>query len=187
MNVFNRIVVILLLLVLLAVAVLLAILPLETLRAAQAGLGSAAAWVEQFRTNTNWLFVVTRIALVILGLALFVLLFWAEVKPRRAQAVRVQTEGGNSAVITTDSVSRRLQWHIDQLADVIAVTPEVAARGRSVNVRLNLETRPEIDVPMKTEEVIAVAREVITERMGLQLGKIDVRIKHAPYQEESLS
>jgi len=36
---------------------------------------------------------------------------------------------------------------------------------------------------MKTDEVVGVTREVITERMGLQLGKVEVRIKHAPYQE----
>ena len=50
-------------------------------------------------------------------------------------------------------------------------------------MRLDLETRPEVDVPMKTDEVVGVAREVITERMGLQLGRIDVRINHAPYEE----
>jgi len=38
---------------------------------------------------------------------------------------------------------------------------------------------------MKTDEVVAVTREVITERMGLQAGKIEVRIKHAAYQEEA--
>ena len=37
---------------------------------------------------------------------------------------------------------------------------------------------------MKTDEVVAVVREVVQERMGLQLGKVSVRIKHAPYQED---
>jgi hypothetical protein len=52
-----------------------------------------------------------------------------------------------------------------------------------VNVRLKVQTRPEIDVPMKTDEIVAVTREVVTERMGLQLGKIQVSIDHAPYTE----
>ena len=82
-------------------------------------------------------------------------------------------------------MAKRLAWHIDQLADVISVTPEVTAVGRAVNVMVNLETRPEIDVPMKTDEVVGVVKEVVTERMGLQLGKVQVRIKHAPYQEEA--
>jgi hypothetical protein len=38
---------------------------------------------------------------------------------------------------------------------------------------------------MKTDEVIAVAREVVEEQMGLQLGKVHVRIQHAAYPEYS--
>ena len=87
--------------------------------------------------------------------------------------------------MTTESVEKRLAWHIDQLSDVISVTPVVSAAGRAVNVVVNLETRPEIDVPMKTDEVVGVVREVVTERMGLQLGKVQVDIKHAPYREEA--
>jgi len=37
---------------------------------------------------------------------------------------------------------------------------------------------------MKTEEVLQVTREVIVERMGLKLGKVQVKIKHAPYPKE---
>ena len=37
---------------------------------------------------------------------------------------------------------------------------------------------------MKTEEIMHVIREVIEERMGLRLGRAEVRIRHAPYPEE---
>jgi len=55
----------------------------------------------------------------------------------------------------------------------------------TVNATLDLETTPDIDVPMKTDEVIAVAREVVEEQMGLQLGKVYVRIRHAAYPESA--
>jgi hypothetical protein len=58
------------------------------------------------------------------------------------------------------------------------------ARDSFVGDPVNLENG-EIDVPMKTDEVVGVVKEVVTERMGLQLGKVQVRIKHAPYQEEA--
>ena len=64
------------------------------------------------------------------------------------------------------------------------VSPRIYGRSRGVDVNLLLETSPEIDVPMKTEEVMQVTREVIVERMGLKLGKVDVKIKHAPYPSE---
>ena len=49
-------------------------------------------------------------------------------------------------------------------------------------LELDLQTAPEVDVPMKTEEVVAVAREVIESQMGLQLSKIQVNIEHVPYR-----
>ena len=35
---------------------------------------------------------------------------------------------------------------------------------------------------MKTEEVVAVARDVIETQMGLQLNKVKVNIDHAPFK-----
>lgn len=183
MNIFNRILAILVLIVLLALVIWLAVFPLETLRAAQNGLSALSNFLENAQTDILWLFTLVRVLAVVLALVVFGLLLWVEVIPRRPRAVRIHTESGSQASVTTESVARRLAWHVDQLADVITVTPEVTAAGRAVNVVLNLETRPEIDVPMKTDEVVAVAREIIADRMGLQIGKIDVRIKHAPYQE----
>ncbi len=183
MNIFNRIVVILLLIVFLAVAVLLAVLPLQTVTAVQRSMENFGVFLANAEKSYLWLYVAGRVLLTLVALLIFGFLLWGEIRPRRARAVRVLTETGSQASVTTDSVARRLVWHIDQLADVISVTPEVTASGKAVNVLLNLETRPEIDVPMKTDEVVRVAQEVITERMGLQLGKVEVRIKHAPYQE----
>ena len=107
MNVVNRIIVLLLLLVFLALALLLAILPFEALRAGQTGLGAAITWLDALRSGTPWLFAVMRIGLALLGLLIFVLLFWSEVKPNRPRAVRVHTEAGSNAMVTTDSVARR--------------------------------------------------------------------------------
>lgn len=183
MNIFNRIVVILLLLTLLALVILVAVFPIEAAGYAAQAIETARAFVANLETAYYALYVAGRIALIAVAVILFGLLLWAELRPRRPKAVRVQTDTGSHATVTTDSVARRLSWHIDQLADVVSVTPQVTAHGKSVDVLLDLETSPEIDVPMKTDEVVAVAREVITERMGMQLGRIQVRIKHAPYQE----
>jgi hypothetical protein len=183
MNVFNRIVVILLALVLLAACLALAIFPAESVQALQRGVTGLSAFVTTADKSYHTLYMLGRVALVVLALLILGGLLVMELRRKAPGTVRVHTESGSNATITAESVAKRLAWHIDQLADVISVTPEVTARGKSVNVRLDLETRPEVDVPMKTDEVVGVAREVITERMGLQLGKIDVRIHHAPYEE----
>jgi hypothetical protein len=183
MNVFNKILVVILLLLLLALCLLLALFPQQTLQAVQQGIGNAAAWLSNLQTQRPWLFSLGQIALAVLSVVIIVPMLWQEVRIRRPRAVRVMTESGSQAAVTTDSVARRLTWHLDQLADVISVTPIVTGSGKVVNVKLNVQTRPEIDVPMKTDEIVSVAKEVITERMGLQLGKIQVHIEHAPYTE----
>jgi uncharacterized alkaline shock family protein YloU len=48
-------------------------------------------------------------------------------------------------------------------------------------VDLELETSPEIEVPMKTEEVQQLTKDIIENSMGLKLDAVRVVIKHAPY------
>jgi hypothetical protein len=183
MNTFNKLIVIILLLVLLVVSLLLALFPIQTLQSASAALLRAASWLQTLQANSPLLYALGRIGLAVLAIVIILPLLWQQIKRRRPRAVRVVTEGGSAASVTTDSVARRLAWHIDQLADVVSVEPYVWGGGKAVNVRLEVQTRPEIDVPMKTDEIVSVAKEVITERMGLQLGKVEVHIDHAPYTE----
>ena len=61
--------------------------------------------------------------------------------------------------------------------------PEVQARSDQVNIQLDVETSPVIDVPMKTEEIILVVRDVVEGSMGLKIGKLDVRIRHSEYPQ----
>ena len=68
---------------------------------------------------------------------------------------------------------------------MVKVTPVIKPRRKDIDIELNLETTPDIDVPAKTEEVCQVAREVVEERMGLRLRKIKVNMRHAPYPESS--
>ena len=81
-------------------------------------------------------------------------------------------------------MARRLQWHLDQVADVITVVPSVRSRGGSVDIRLEIETAPDIDIPMKTDEVVDVTRDIIEQDMGLRLGKLDVHMRCAPFEPE---
>jgi hypothetical protein len=115
---------------------------------------------------------------------LCLLLLWLELRKPRKKTIRVQQVAGGEASISVDSIGQRLAYNIDQLPDVIKVSPRITSRTRGVDVELVLETSPDVDVPMKTEEVLQVTREVIEERMGLKLGKVEVKIKHAPYPKE---
>jgi len=182
-NVFNRIITILVAIVLFLAAVFAAVFPLLTLD----WLGRiAASWrdyLAYWDANARYVSVAVRSGLVVIAVVLFGLLMFLELRRRRAGTVQVVTSEGSTAAVVTDSISQRLAHQIDRLADVISVSPKVTGRGRTVHIDLDLETGPEIDVPMKSDEVVAVVREVVEDRMGLLLGKVKVRIRHAPYPQ----
>ncbi len=176
MNVFNRIFTLLGLLLTIPFLVLLMVmvaLPAPTIGALQG-----------FLTNLTNLPLGTRIVGIVIGTGLILLvlaLLWLEVRPAPRQTVRIRQVEGGEAAMSIESVAQRLTYSVSELADVIRVSPKIVSRGKAIDVRLDIETAPDVDVPAKTSEVVNVAREVIEQRMGLTLRKIVVNIHHAPY------
>lgn len=174
MNVFNRAVTILLFVTLMIVVPVLLILPAQIAGLAQHYLDAVSSGLNLFH----------RAVLVLVGIMVFIicgLVLYLELRRPARKRVRLQSAAGGEVELAVESIAQRLEYRVDQLADVVKVRPEVKPRGKSVDVVLHLETSPDIDVPAKTEEVYQVAREVVEERMGLKLGKIKVNVKHAPY------
>ncbi|MBE2236699.1 MAG: hypothetical protein IAE81_02850 [Caldilineaceae bacterium] len=184
MNGFNRVVAILLWVVLLVLCLIVAIAPLLTIAWLQAALSDAAAWLSRVQAENPTYFVVGQAALGIGAILILGALLFFEVSTVRRRGVRIRTAEGGSAELDTVSVARRLQWHLDQLAEVITVVPAVRSRGGSVDIRLEIETAPDIDIPMKTDEVVDVTRDIIEQDMGLRLGKLDVHMRCAPFEPE---
>lgn len=185
MNVLNRLIVVLLLLLIILATALIVIVPLETLRT----VATTFEWLRQgsadyMNSSDRLLFAGGRVLAG--GIIVFacLILLWLELRRPRKKTIRVQKLSGGEAQVAVSSIEQRLAYNIDQLPDVIKVSPQITGRGRGVDVDLLLETSPDIDVPMKTEEVLEVTREVIADRMGLNLGKVQVKIKHAPYPKE---
>jgi len=176
MNLFNKVVTVVLFLVLMIVVPLVLILPQAMLGAVQQVSASISASITTFH----------RVVLVLVGIIVFIvcgLVLYLELRrPSRKRAILEKTPGGEVEV-ALDSIAQRLEYRIDQLADVVKVTPEIKPRRKDIDVELNLETTPDVDVPAMTEEVRQVTRDVVEERMGLKLRKVKVNIRHAPYQE----
>jgi hypothetical protein len=184
MNVFNRLVVIVLLVVsMIVLPVVLVLVPARpdiVIIIGEQALGRLKAMGGGLQIR----FVIAGALSAVLIFVVCGLLLWLELRRPYGKAVRVR-KVGDEAKVTTDSIARRLEYNVDQLAEVISVKPKITARGKGVHVRLNVETGPEIDVPAKTEEISKVAREVVEERMGLKLaGKLEIHIKHAPYPKD---
>jgi hypothetical protein len=184
MNGFNRVVAIVLWFVLLLVAIVVAVDPIGAVLYAQQWLGDLAAWLNNWKTTNPTNFLIAQIAAGMGAVTLFAMLLWGEIVSMRRRGVRIYTAEGGSAMLDIDSVGRRLAWHLDQLAEVMTVAPNVRSRGSAVDIRLEIEAAPDVDIPLKTEEVVQVTREIIEQELGLRMGKLDVHMRCAPFDPE---
>jgi HAMP domain-containing protein len=184
MNLLNRIVAILLWLLLLVVALLAAVQPLAAAEWLQQQGSALTDWLHAMQEGEPTSFLVGQAALGIGALLLFGTLLFLEFLSLRQRGVRMRTAEGSSVELDTASISRRLEWELDQLADVITVVPVVRSRGGSVDVRLEIETAPDVDIALKTDEVVDATRTIIGQDLGLKLGRLDVRMRTAPFQPE---
>jgi len=177
-NIFNRLIVILSLLAVMIVSAIFFIVPLPILQV-------VSSFLQQLETNlkgTNQIFQIAGgLALTLLVWVFCAAILWLEVRRPRAKTIKVLKISGGEAELTIDSIANRLEYNIDQLADIIKVKPIISPGRKGVKVDLELETSPEIEVPMKTEEVQQLTKDIVETRMGLRLDSVRVLIRHAPY------
>jgi hypothetical protein len=184
MNGFNRFVAVLLWLLLLAAVLALAIAPISTVAQAYGWLAQWGRTLAAWRADNPTNFLIGQIAFGVGAVILLALLLWAEISTVRRRGVRIHTAEGGSAELDTTSIGRRLAWHLDQLAEVVTVVPNVRSRGSAVDIRLEIEAAPDVDIPLKTEEVVQVTREIIEQELGLRMGRLDVHMRCAPFQPD---
>jgi hypothetical protein len=184
MAIFNRIVAALLWLVLLGILAYFAVLPLRALAQVQQVLALVATTLQEQQTANPTNFLIAQAAFGIVVVLIFGTLFWLELWAGQRRGVRIRTVDGGSAEIDTASVSRRLEWHLDQLAEIIRVVPLIRSRGGSVDIKLEVEAAPDVDIPMKTDEIVELTRDIIEEDLGLKLDKLDVHVRCAPFEPD---
>lgn len=184
MDMFNRIVATTLWILLFIAVTVVAVIPLGSLAWMDGQIGALTTTLSEWRQSAPTNFVVGQAAAVVVTLLLFGTLIGMEILRGRRRGVRVRTSGGGAVELDTASIGRRISWQVDQVAEVVSVVPSVKSRGSAVDIRLEVETAPDIDVPMKTDEVVNVTRELIEQEMGLKLGKLDVHMRYAPYDPD---
>jgi len=188
MDLFNRLVIILLILAAMIAIPLILIFPEQ----AETVLRYTA---DVIQANLVWLsglsptaYMGVRVLLIAAGGVAFVigLLFLIlEVIRIRRKTVRLKDGSGELAM---DGVTGHLVYHIDMLAGVLRVKPQVVSKGKSVQVSLQVETSPDVSVPDKAAEIKEMARQIVEEQLGLQLkGDVRVIVKPVPYPRQPSS
>lgn len=127
--------------------------------------------------------VVAVAALVALIGFLLLILELRSMLPSDQPNIRVKGADGSETVITRSAVLQRVEFAVDKLDDVVTVRPKVTGKGASLAVELDVTTTPFVDVPLKTEEIRAVVRDVVEQQMGLVLKRVAVRLDHQKFRE----
>ncbi len=182
MNTFNRFVMILVILVAFVVLTIGLAIPVETLTVVKAVVDNTLHALGRIRPvfilpfRALLVLCVVAVDVLLIGLLMF------EVRGPARHTIRVQKVGGGIVAVTTEALAERLQYHLDQLADVISVKAKVIPRGQSVDLDMDVRTSADVNVPEKAEQVLEVARQVVEDKMGLKLArKPRVYIHAAPY------
>lgn len=176
MNTFNRIVMVLGILLWIAAVTYVVLLPLDAVGVARLGLDvfEQSLFDDQFFT----------IFLAVCGGILFVMLVLLvlELRRPRRRTVRIKTQGRGNAQLDVESVTQSLEYRVDELAGVRQVRTHIRSRGKDVDVSLDLDTSPSVNIPVLTDQVVSLAQDIVEGQLGLKIhGQVRVNIKHEPY------
>lgn len=176
MNVFNRIVMISLIIAMIAGGIYLLLRPMEVLN-----LGAGGIKVLQDQVYDSRFFMFFAIGG---GIVLFILLllFWLEVKRVHFRIARVQTKGKSNTWLGIQSIAQSLEYRIDELAGVRSVKPKVTSYGRDVEVFVDLDASPAVNIVALTDQVTQMVADVIETQLGLKIrGKVLIHVSQEPY------
>lgn len=183
MNLFNRIVVTLLLLALIPVITVGLIVPREAIELLRDGLDQLEGQLD-VSVSAGRLVISVGLAVLIDGLLIFLL--YLQLRRPRERAVSVHQVKGGQAQVAVGSIVERLAYRIDGLPDVLAVEPKVISHRRNVEVVLDVETAAKVSMPTVVEEISALTRQVVEDEMGLRLkGKPKLNLHAVSYPEPS--
>jgi uncharacterized alkaline shock family protein YloU len=176
MNLFNRVVVVAILIVLLATTLLSMLVPktiLEILHQSMDQIEVAIPFYNIF-SGVYWAYLGGGMGVILLCL----LLLWLELRRPRRKAVEVPGTEGHRMEVSVKSIAQRLQSDLSGVADVSRVKPKVISRGRKVDVYLDAQVHPAVELPTKTEEITQLTREIVEEQMGIKIGKVRVNVQY---------
>lgn len=179
MNFINRMLVTLQLLLTIAVMPILIVLLLFSRQALVDSVTNLARGLVSGPNTALTQLICTGLAALLFVIA--VLILFLELHRPPIKRLKVQEVTGGQVEVTIEAIVHRLEHEISQIGDVTRVRPRVVAtkKGNVVDLFLEVETTPDVNVPQKTQEIIAAARQVMEERMGLKVGKIEMRLDHS--------
>ncbi|HHX66319.1 MAG TPA: alkaline shock response membrane anchor protein AmaP [Chloroflexi bacterium] len=176
MRIFNRIIVTLGIVLLLALILLFLLVPIQTITAVRAGLDTFERYLFVDQFYYIFLGVLAVSALILLWL------LYMELRRPRRRTVRIKSQEGGTAQLGVESIAQSLEYRIDELAGVRRVSSDIVSRGKDVDVIVNLDTSPSVNIPVLTDEIVRLSRDIVEGQLGVRIhGNVLVNVTHEPY------
>ncbi|MBC7236858.1 MAG: hypothetical protein H5T69_13545 [Chloroflexi bacterium] len=75
-----------------------------------------------------------------------------------------------------------MEYRIDELPGVRSANTHIVSRGRDVDVAIDLDTSPSVNIPVLTDQIVNLAHEIVEKQLGVKIhGKVNIRVRHEPY------
>ncbi len=175
MNLFNRILIVVeLVLIILGSLGLIALLLLNR-TVIQPTFDQVLALLSAQSLNAAHAVLIGVLTLIV---AFAVLLLLLEFQPSSGRRLRIQSTQGIEVLMTADAITQQLEYTLDALTNVLRVRPRVSAVGKdeALDVFIEMWTTTDVDVKTKTEEAAGVARQVIEDKLGLKVGRVQIKL-----------
>ena len=184
MDVFNRVLIVLMLLVAIVLCTLVLVLPLPVLDAVAQQSADLVGALERLQWYERLLMGVP-VALVLDGILLFLIIL--ELRRPSRRPIRVEKAAGGEVLISVGSIADRIRYEVDQLPSILRTRPRVSAKRNGVVVALDVEAATGINVPDKAGQIVELVRRVVEGDMGLKLigpPKVSLRVMSYPKSQK---
>jgi hypothetical protein len=148
---------------------LLAVIILLTWAAAPETVDRLGDFVEYLddhtETGSRLLLTLGLLVLVLLALTLII----AELAPAQTSRVEILDVRGGTAVLSTDDIAQRVGEEVEALPHVLQAKATVQARGRGVEVEMELHVDPNSNLADTSDEACRVVQTVLSDKMSVAL------------------
>ncbi len=169
MNVANRLIILLGALLLMFAVALVILFTWAAASESVQRLSDFVQFLHDHQDDNGSRIILTLGGVVVALLALVVVI--AELTPPRAERVPVRDVRAGDALLSTDAIGQRLQQEVSAVPHVTQVKAMVAARGKGVEVDLELHVDPDTNLALTSEEACRAVENILTNRLSVEMAR----------------
>lgn len=185
MNIFNRLIVILVDLALIIGAVLILLITFGAVQPAQVLPGGLAGslvgqWLTSFTMMQPDATLITTIsAIVIILVGLLLLIYELRPTPRQ-RTITIRNDGLGNVTVRTESVRDLILYTAAQIPDVLQVQPHVKTTSQGLHVHCRTAVTPDASIPQVGAEMQARIKSAVEQHLGLKVADVVIQAQLEP-------